>query len=145
MTNAPMDDLLDQISDDKGGDTKPVDLLNEIDDSGAPAWVPDKDGEGVQGVVLHVGSQPDDYNPDDTVPVVTLKTADGEVRVIGFATVLRKEIREKAPQIGDTFAVKFIGSQTLKKGKFAGKPVKIYRAAIAEAPQNAGQSAATPF
>lgn len=136
MTNAPLDDLLATMDDNTGGNDKPVDLLNEIDDSGAPAWVPENAGEGIQGVVVSVTSQPDDYDPNDTVPVVTLKTADGGFRVIGFATVLRREIREKDPRPGDTFAVKYLGQLAIKKGANAGKPYRAYRAAIAKAPQS---------
>lgn len=127
-----MTDLLAGITED--GNEAVVDLLAEIDDTGAPAWVPEEKGDGVQGVVVFVDEQPDEYKDGETVPVLTLKVSDDEsVRVIGFSSVLRREIRKHDPQKGDTFAVKYLGEKELKSGKFKGKPYKHYATAIRKA------------
>ncbi|MGH7485824.1 MAG: hypothetical protein ACREMY_09525, partial [bacterium] len=63
------DDLLDALGDDM--DDEIGDLLDSLNDAGAPAWVPDEEGEGVQGVVTSVSEQDDEYNPGEKVPVVT--------------------------------------------------------------------------
>lgn len=124
------DDLLAELLDaDNSGEV--VDLLDTLTDAGAPAWVPDEEGEGVQGTVTSVSEQKDEYNDDQMVPIVTIEMADGEkVRVIGFSSVLRREINENNPQPGDTFAVKYFGEKELKKGKFAGRPYKLFRVAV---------------
>lgn len=126
------DDLLDALDNDMDDDV--ADLLDTLDDAGAPAWVPDEAGEGVQGTVTSVSDQDDEYNPGEKVPVVTIELKDGEkVRVIGFASVLRREIVDADPQPGDTFAVKYFGEKELTKGKFAGRPYKLYKAAVRRA------------
>lgn len=127
-----VDDLLDSLDSDMDADV--VDLLDTLNDAGAPAWVPDEAGEGVQGTVTSVSEQDDEYNPGEKVPVVTVEMSDGEkVRVIGFSSVLRREIQESNPEVGDTFAVKYFGERELTKGKFKGRPYKLYKAAVRKA------------
>lgn len=131
------DDLLADLDAEMNDEV--VDLLDGLDDAGAPAWVPDEAGEGVQGKVTSVAYQNDDYEDDpikakDAVPVVTIELADGDkVRVIGFSSVLRREIVDANPEPGDTFAVKYFGERTLTKGKYAGKPYKLFKAAARKA------------
>jgi hypothetical protein len=128
-----MGDLLDSLSDDVTG-TEVVDLLGTMTDAGAPAWVPEDAGEGVQGIVTAVEEQPDEFKPGETVPVVTLQLADGEsVRVIGFSSVLRREILNHNPERGDTMAVKYFGERELTKGPYKGRPYKLFKVAVAKA------------
>jgi hypothetical protein len=120
------DDLLADLDDDA-----PEDLLTTIDDVDAEPWIPDTDGEGVQGKVVLLDSIPDDYKDGATVPVVVLESADGNLhRIVGYSTVLRKEIVAAAPRVGDTMAVKYFGERILKGGKFAGKPYKHYKVKV---------------
>ena len=65
---------------------------------------------------------------------MTIKDKDGAShRIIGFATVLRREIREADPKPGDTLAVKFFGEKTLTKGAYAGRPYKHFKVAVRKA------------
>jgi hypothetical protein len=126
------DDLLAELDAENSGEV--VDLLDTLTDAGAPAWVPDEAGEGVQGKVTSVSDQADEYNEGQRVPIVTIEMSDGEkVRVIGFSSVLRREIADANPEPGDTFAVKYFGERELTKGKFAGKPYKLFRVAVKKA------------
>lgn len=130
--NDATDDLLDSLNTDL--DTEVADLLDTLNDAGAPAWVPDEAGEGVQGIVTSVSDQEDEFNPGEKVPVVTIEMADGEkVRVIGFGSVLRREIADADAQPGDTFAVKYFGEREILKGRWAGKNYKLYKVAVRRA------------
>lgn len=129
MAKPKADDLLDAL--DSEMDDEVADLLDTLDDAGAPAWVPEEEGEGIQGKVTSVSEQDDEFNPGEKVPVVTVELADGEkVRVIGFSSVLRRELSDADPEIGDTLAVKYFGERELTKGKYAGRPYKLYRVAV---------------
>lgn len=132
MAKNDADDLLDALDNDMNDEV--ADLLDTLNDAGAPAWVPEDEGEGIQGKVTSVSDQDDEFNPGEKVPVVTVELGDGEkVRVIGFSSVLRREILDADPQVGDTFAVKYFGERELTKGKFKGRPYKLYKAAVRRA------------
>lgn len=132
-----VDDLLADLDNEMSDEVE--DLLDSLDDAGAPAWVPEEEGEGVQGKVTSISYQDDEFEKDpelakNAVPVVTLELKDGEkVRVIGFSSVLRREIKEQEPERGDTMAVKYFGERELTKGKYAGKPYKLFRVAVRKA------------
>lgn len=134
-------DLLKKLAESED-DADLLDGLN--DDDGAEAWVPENPGEGIQGTVISVtDDMPDQYKANETVPVVTIETADGtHYRIMGFHGVLRKEIRQHAPRVGDTFAVRYFGEKTLKTGPFKGKDFHHYRAAVR---RNARTSEEAPF
>jgi hypothetical protein len=101
---------------------------------GATAWKPEEKGEGVEGTVISVTYQESDYQPGVMIPTVTLEQADGaKVRVMGFRSVLRKEIEQENPQPGDLMAAVYMGTEKLKTGKFAGKPVHVYRVVVQKA------------
>ncbi len=110
--------LLDQARNKKGS-------------SDATAWKPVNAGEGVEGVVTDISYRESDFQADVMVPFVTLLTDSGEkVSVAGFRTVLRKEIEQEKPQLGDRMAAVYQGTETLKTGKFAGKNVHVYRVVV---------------
>jgi hypothetical protein len=123
-----MSDLLAGLTDDtKMSEGEVVDLLAGIDaDGDAKAWRPEP-GQGIQGVVVKLGSTKSDYTPDP-IPVVTVRTDEGELfRVTGYQTVLRREIEDAAPRVGGRFAAKYFG---LKDAQKAGaKPYHHYKAA----------------
>lgn len=118
------DDLLDQLDD--GFD--PDDLLNEVVEDDSEGWVPSEPGEGISGVVVGVGETRSDFakdGEDPMVPTVTIQVKDGsKYRVIGYGAVLRRELMDANPKIGDLMAVKYFGEKLIKKGRFAGKPYK---------------------
>lgn len=98
-----------------------LDLLDEIgeDDDAAPWGNPDDTevGGGVQGLVVATRTTTSDYT-DAPIPVVVVQTPEGEkLRISGYQSVLRNEINEKNPQIGDTFAVRYFGTKESKAGK----------------------------
>lgn len=112
-----------------------VDLLTGMLDSGAAAWVPEEPGEGIQGTVIAYEEIPAKYKRageemGDTDPTVTVEMADGtRLRVLGFGAVLRRELRQASLEVGDTVAVKYFGTDTVKKGAFAGTEFKKYSVA----------------
>lgn len=110
------------------------DLLNSVQEDDAEGWVPTERGEAISGVVTKVGETRSDFatSEDEAMcPTVTIQVKDGtKYRVIGFGTVLRRELKDANPKVGDLMAVKFWGEKILKKGKFAGRPYKHFSVAV---------------
>lgn len=107
------------------------DARNKKGSSEATAWKPDTAGDGVEGVVTEISHRESDFQAGVMVPFVTLLTDKGDkVSVAGFRTVLRKEIEQEKPSIGDRMAAVYMGTEKLKTGKFAGKDVHVYRVVV---------------
>lgn len=110
------------------------DLLNQVEEDDSEGWVPTERGEAISGVVTKVSEIKSDFasdsDPDPMCPTVTIETKDGKFRVIGYSSVLKREIRDADPKVGDLMAVKFWGERLLKKGKFAGRPYKHFSVAV---------------
>lgn len=110
------------------------DLLNTVQEDDAEGWVPSEKGEALSGIVTKVGETRSDFardGEDPMCPTVTVQTRDGDkFRVIGFGAVLKREILDADPHVGDLFAVKFWGEKLIKKGKYAGKPYKHFSVAV---------------
>lgn len=104
------------------------DLLNEVEEDDSEGWVPTEKGEGIAGIVVKVGETRSDFandGEDPMVPTVTIQTRDGDkFRVIGYGAVLKRELKDADPRVGDRIAVKYFGEKPIKKGRFAGKPYK---------------------
>lgn len=104
------------------------DLLNEVEEDDSEGWVPTEKGEGIAGIVVKVGETRSDFandGEDPMVPTVTIQTRDGDkYRVIGYGAVLKRELKDADPRVGDRIAVKYFGEKPIKKGRFAGKPYK---------------------
>jgi hypothetical protein len=130
-TNGTAEDLFDDMFNEDD------DLLGEIDEDDSEGWVPEKAGEGVQGVVVKVGETRSDFardGEDPMVPTVTIETKTGEkYRIIGYGAVLKREMQDADPQVGDLFAIKYFGDKLVKKGKWAGKPYKHFGVAVRRA------------
>lgn len=114
------EDLLSAVGSSEAGGEQ--DLLDSIDGSSAPAWKPEEEGEGIQGTVLRVGSVPSDFADSEgnkpMCPVITVRTSDGQLhRIVGYQSVLRRELSEQDPQVGQTLAVKYLGRKSSKDGK----------------------------
>lgn len=121
--------LLDSISGGQSGSDD--DLLKSLQGGGAVGWNPTEAGETLVGDVLKVGSIQSDHPPFENKPVVTVQTDEsGTYRVIGYRSVLQREIEESDPQVGDRIAVKFFGPQKIQKGANAGNTTFIYRVAV---------------
>lgn len=104
------------------------DLLNEVEEDDSEGWVPTEKGEGIAGIVVKVGETRSDFAADGEnpmVPTVTIQTSSGDkFRVIGYGAVLKRELQDADPRVGDKIAVKYFGEKPIKKGRFAGKPYK---------------------
>lgn len=111
----------------------PDDLLDTVEDDDSEGWNP-KEPAGISGWVTALSQTRSDFandGEDPMKPTVTIQTTSGDkYRVIGFASVLEREIKDKDPQVGDIFAVKFNGERILKTGKFAGRPFRHYSSAV---------------
>jgi hypothetical protein len=104
------------------------DLLSEVEEDDSEGWVPTEKGEGIAGIVVKVGETRSDFANDGEnpmVPTVTIQTKTGDkFRVIGYGAVLKRELTDADPRVGDMIAVKYFGEKPIKKGRFAGKPYK---------------------
>jgi hypothetical protein len=113
------------------------DLLDEVEEDDSEGWVPSEVGEGVSGVVVKVGETRSDFakdGEDPMVPTVTIQTKDGtKWRIIGYGSVLKRELIDADPQVGDRLAVRYFGEKPIKKGRFQGKPYKHFGVAIRRA------------
>lgn len=113
------------------------DLLDEVEEDDSEGWVPTEKGDGISGLVVKVGVTRSDFaadGEDPNVPTVTIATKDGtKYRVIGYGAVLKRELQDADPKVGDRLAVKFFGEKPIKKGRFAGKPYKHFGVAIKRA------------
>jgi hypothetical protein len=138
-TTTPDDDLLNSMEGNSPAvpDDDFTDLLDEVEEDDSEGWVPSEKGDGVQGIVVKVGETRSDFANDGEnpmVPTVTLLTSDGtKYRVIGYGAVLKRELQDADPQVGDMLAVKYFGEKPIKKGRFAGKPYKHFGVAIRRA------------
>lgn len=123
------------VSDDDFADVD--DLLNEVEEDDSEGWVPIEKGEGIAGIVVKVGETRSDFANDGEnpmVPTVTIQTKDGtKYRVIGYGAVLKRELQDANPQVGDKIGVKYFGEKPIKKGRFAGKPYKHFGVVVKRA------------
>lgn len=119
---------------DAGAFDEADDLLDTVQEDDAEGWVPSEKGESLSGIVVKVGETRSDFardGEDPMCPTVTVQTREGDkYRVIGFGAVLKREILDADPHVGDLFAVKFWGEKLIKKGKYAGKPYKHFSVAV---------------
>lgn len=145
--NSEADDLFQeagvdpQTGDDSDGDNFD-DLLDQVVEDDSEGWVPAEKGDSVAGKVVKVGVTKSDFANDGEnpyVPTMTLQNAEGKFRVIGYGAVLRREMLDANPRIGDRSAVKFFGEKALKKGKFAGKTFNHFGVAVARRSEGTGQ------
>ena len=125
-----------------GGDTTDLgdddfaeaeDLLDEVDEDDAEAWNPTEAGEQISGVIVKVGETRSDFaakGEDPMVPTVTVENKEGRFRIIGFASVLRKELQAVIDAgtcvPGNLFAARYFGEKPIKRGPYAGKNYKHY-------------------
>lgn len=118
------------------------DLLDEVVEDDSEGWVPQEKGDAIAGTVVKLGATKSDFakdGEDPHAPTVTIENADGKFRVIGYGAVLRRELLDNDPRIGDKMAVKYFGEKPIKKGKYAGKPFRHFGVAIRRMPAGEGQ------
>lgn len=136
-TETSVQDDADQMFGDGDDFTGIDDLLDSVIEDDAEGWNPKEVGEAIAGVVVKVGETRSDYAQDGEnpmVPTVVIKTKDGDKhRVIGYGAVLKREMKDADPQVGDRMAFKYFGEKAIKNGKFAGKPYRHFGVAIQRA------------
>lgn len=143
-TTAPATDDVDAMFGDSDGTGGAIvddgfdDLLDSVEEDDSEGWVPTEKGEGIVGLVVKTGEVRSDFakpGEDAMCPTVTIQTSDGtKYRVIGYGKVLKDQLIETAPKVGDTLAVKYFGEKPIKKGPYAGKTYKHFQVAIRRAP-----------
>jgi hypothetical protein len=113
------------------------DLLDGVVEDDSEGWVPSEKGEGIAGIVIKVGETRSDFaneGEDPMCPTVTIQTKDGtKWRVIGYGAVLKREIKDADPRVGDKMGVKYFGEKPIKNGRFAGKPYKHFGVVVKRA------------
>jgi hypothetical protein len=113
------------------------DLLNQVEEDDSEGWVPSEKGEGIAGIVIKVGETRSDFaneGEDPMCPTVTIQTKDGtKWRVIGYGAVLKRELKDADPRVGDKMGVKYFGEKPIKNGRFAGKPYKHFGVVVKRA------------
>lgn len=134
------EDLLDEEEEDEDlfeDEDEDDDLLDDVEEDDSEGWVPENRGEGIQGTVLKVGEVRSDFEEDPAkamVPAVTVQDKRGDkYRIIGYGAVLRRELIDADPKVGDTLAVKYFGEKPIKKGKYAGKNYRHFGVAVRRA------------
>lgn len=104
-----MGSLLDELNNHKPDEGGGADY--------APAWRWENAGDGIEGVIVAINTRVIENHPDG-YPIITVRDARGEEHAIhGMATVLKNEINERHPRIGDEFAVIFDGQRTSGAGR----------------------------
>lgn len=105
-------------------DDEDFDLLSDMSESDATAWMPwdeEDQPKGIQGTVTHVGTVTADakYGGHD-VPYVELRDKEGTVWGIrGYSTVLKNQLEREIDndlRSGDILAVVYKGITTNRKG-----------------------------
>ena len=101
-------------------------LRGEIDREYAPAWIPEKTGEEVCGVVAEVkAAVPTKKGP---VPVVTLELDDGGALSVWLVhTALRRSFARANVDVGETVLIRYLGRVEAAGG---GEPYFDYRLAV---------------
>lgn len=120
---AGMDTAVNTTVDDDDDD---FDLLSDMSESDAQAWMPwDEEDQpnGIQGKVTHVGTVQQDakYGGDDVpyVEIQDLKDAEKVWGIRGYATVLKNQLQREIDndlRNGDILAVVYKGIQQNRKG-----------------------------
>lgn len=110
------------------------DLLNQVVEDDSEGWVPSEKGEGIAGIVIKIGETRSDFaneGEDPMCPTVTLECRDPKDptktikwRIIGYGAVLKRELKDADPRVGDMMGVRYWGEKLIKTGRFAGKPYK---------------------
>lgn len=124
-------DLLSGMEEADPVSEEELDLLEGLTETNGTSWMPWEEDDqpiGVQGTVKFLGTIGSDYGDED-VPLMEVQDAkDPELlwSIRGYSTVLRNQINKTDPQVGDFFAVKYLGEITGKKGK----PYHNFKAAV---------------
>lgn len=116
------------------------DLLGHVEEDDSEGWNPTEPGSGIAGVILKIGETRSDFakpGENPMVPTVTIQNREGKFRIIGFGSVLKREMEDQIAsgsiKVGNIMAAKYWGEKPIKRGPFAGKNYKHY-SVVAQAP-----------
>ena len=112
-------------------------LLDQLDSGNADGWTPENPGDTIIGVITALDSRDGGYGD---YPIVTVQEdGTGNLTAIhAFRTVLKNEVINQQPQVGDRIAVRYLGQQPAKRP--GGSPYHSYKMALE---RGAGTPAAT--
>lgn len=101
-------------------------------DQDVVGWKPDA-GDKVLGTLVTVTEREGEYGP---YPYLEVEQSDGSIiGVHAFHTVLKNEIAQQEPEVGDEWGAKYHGKVTGKKiGKY-GKPVEFEKYTTVHSPK----------
>jgi hypothetical protein len=117
-------DLLSGLDAPDEPDEDDLDLLDGITEDSGTAWMPWDDDDqpvGIQGKVIHRSTVMTDakYGAVEEVPYLEIqdsKDADQIWSIRGYGFVVRNQIERTNPQVGDTFAIKYLGETDSRGG-----------------------------
>jgi hypothetical protein len=83
-------------------------------DSTAQSWRPQV-GDKLVGTITSIGTRASQFG-DEPYPVVTVRTDSGEeYRVFAYHSVLKAELAEQRPQVGDRIGISYLGKPEGRK------------------------------
>lgn len=99
------------------------DVMDRLDRD-AEGWRPDP-GDKIQGVIIGIDVRDSEYQ-DDTYPVLEIEDENtGDlIAVHGFHSVLKREIAQQKPEVGDRIGIKYFGKVQGKRTDSKGRPVE---------------------
>lgn len=109
------------------------DLLEQVEEDDSEGWNPTEPGAGIAGVIIKIGETRSDFakpGENPMVPTVTIQNREGKFRIIGFGSVLKREMEDLIEtggiKVGNLLAAKYFGEKPIKRGPYAGKKYKHY-------------------
>lgn len=88
-------------------------MLDQSDDF-AEAWIAEKEGDQISGIVVSRSSRDGGWGE---YPIVVIQTeSNDEFAVHCAGTVIRNKILERNPQAGDRIGIRYLGMQKAKNG-----------------------------
>ena len=103
-------------------------------------WRPES-GDGVEGRITAISTRQGDYEPYPYLEIVVSNATNQEligkaVGVHGFHTVLKRELADKSPAVGDNIAIRYFGKVESKSLDSRGKPTKFEKYRVVLDPAN---------
>ena len=91
-----------------------IDTMLDSADDFAAAWIPEKAGDQISGVVASRSSRDGGYGE---YSILTIQPAKGEALAVHCTNVaIKAKVIEKNPQVGDEIGIRFLGEATSKTG-----------------------------
>ena len=95
--------------------TSSDDMSQRLEHSPSSAWVPQTAGDKIIGTVRALGTCTSDFTGKD-VPTVDIETDNGVRQVRAYHSVLRRELNDQGPSVGDFIGIRYDGLLKKKDG-----------------------------